>query len=288
MSKRTRRTIAGLAIAVGLALSGCSGSGGNGIKSNGQIRAVDVATNVVDTANNVDTATVLVNGGASYEGQPYGTASRYLYVQSGIQGFAVSTTMTLPTLTQPATTGGTLPTTTTVQPPQTAWNIANGGLFTAYIVGRPDVPNPTQVNLSDLDPRLLNVVVLRDDTQVAATAGHATVRVLNAICSPQNATTPGAVDVYINGTAVYSGVAYATKQTPPATADQQVPAGTVSVSVNIAGTGTVLVPPTPITLAAGSRYTLVADEPTAITQPGVVPPTPPAASTTYGLTLVPD
>ena len=77
--------------------TGCGSSGG--LKPHAQVRAVDVGTNVVNTTNNTDTATVLVNSGASYEQEPYNVPSRYLFLQSGVSSFQASTTMTLPTIT---------------------------------------------------------------------------------------------------------------------------------------------------------------------------------------------
>ncbi len=279
MRKQMRRIAAGLAVTAGVLLSGCSGSSGS--KPNALVREVDVATNVVNTTTKADTAALLVNGGASDVAVPYGLASRYLFVQAGSIAFRGSTTMTLPTLTQtPA--GSTTSVTTTVPPTQSNVVLADGGTFTAYLIGRPDVPNPTQPDLSDIDPRFMKVVVLQDN-QAGPPAGSATVRVMNGGCDA------GAVDVFVNGAVAptYAGVAYATQATPASTG-QSLAAGAVNISVNAAGTNTVLVPPTAVTLAAGARYTLVVNEPTAVTQAGVVPPTPPATATTYSVVLVQD
>jgi len=277
MRTNTRRTAAGLALIVGFLLAGCSGSGGT--KPNARVREVDTATNVVNTTTKADTAAVLVNGGASDVAAPYGAATRYLFVEAGTSAFQGTTTMTLPTITQtPA--GSTTPTTTTVPPPIDNVNLIDGGRYTGYLIGRPDVPNPTKPDLSDLDPRYLKCVVLQDN-QAAPTAGMATVRVINGACDAGN------VDVLVNGIVIYGFVPFAT-QAIPASADQPLTAGTVSVSVNVAGTSTVLVPATPVTLVAGGTYTLVVTEPTAVTQAGVVPPNPPATATTYGLQLVGD
>ncbi|MGO8672042.1 MAG: DUF4397 domain-containing protein [Capsulimonadaceae bacterium] len=274
-------------------VTGCGSTNAvlGGAKSTAQIRAVDVATNTVNTSNNIDTATVLVNGGASYQSEPYATPSEYEYIVSGGVTLEGSTSMTLPTVTVPSSNGGT-PTTTTVQPPNDVVTLATNGNYTAYLVGRPDVPNPTQSDLSDLDPRFLRVVVLRDNNLPSPPSGQVTVRFLSAICDPPQSTpetaSPGPppnVDVYINGTKVFSNVPYATQTTPSTTAIS-VPSGQMMVGVDLAGTSTVIVPPTPITVSAGDSDTVVAVEPTAVTQTGVVPPNPPAGTTTYGLEIV--
>jgi hypothetical protein len=279
MRKQKGRIVAGIVATAGVLLSGCSGSSGS--KPSSDIREVDVATNVVNTTTNADTAAVLVNGGGSDVAVPYGLASSYLFVQAGSIGFQGTTTMTLPTITQ-TLAGATTPTTTTVPPTTSSDSLADGSFYTAYLVGRPDVPNPTNPNLSDLDPRYLKVVVLQDNQALPPT-GQATVRLLNGACDAGN------IDVFINAGAAptFAGVPY-TVQTTPATPDQFLTAGAVTVTVKATGSGTVLVPATPITLVAGNRYTLIVNEPTAITQAGVVPPTPPATATTYSVVLVHD
>jgi hypothetical protein len=276
MPKISRRVAAGLVVAVSAALAGCGGNTGS--KPHAQINAVDVGTNLVNTSNNIDTGTVLVNGGASYEQEPYATPSRDLFVQSGTSSFQASTSMTLPTYTPVGATAAT-----SVPPPTSSDNLVDGGTYTAFLVGRPDVPNPTQSNLSDLDARYIKVVVLPDN-QAAPTAGHATVRAFSAVTDPS---TPN-VDIYVSGQGtaapVFANVPYAS-QTTGATADQQLTAGTVTVSANIAGTGTVLLAPTSVTLVPGTKYTLVITEPTATYAGSGTAPTPPP-TTTYGVALV--
>ena len=111
-----------------------------------------------------------------------------------------------------------------------------------------------------------------------------TVRALNAVTDPG---TP-AVDIFISGqgtaSPIFAAVPYAS-QAVGATADQSLVAGTVTISANIAGTATVLVPPTTENLVAGSKYTLVVTQPTGAWAGAGTVPTP-APTTTYGLALV--
>jgi len=282
MRKLSRGIAAGLVVAAVASVSGCGSSGG--LKPHAQIRAVDVGTNVVNTTNNIDTATVLVNGGASYEQVPYTNPSRYLFLQSGTSTFQASTTMTLPTITYPVGfNGNPNAVTSTVPLPINSANVADGGSYTAMLIGRPDVPNPTQTDLSDLDARYLKVVVIPDN-QAAPTAGHATVRALSAVTDP----TMPALDIFVSGQGtalpVFANVPYATQAVGP-TADQSLVAGTVTVSANIAGTATVILPPTTVTIPAGTEDTLVITEPTAVYAGSGTAPTP-APVTTYGVAVI--
>lgn len=275
MRKLSRRIAAGLVVATVATVSGCGSSGG--LKPHAQVRAVDVGTNVV-TPSNIDTATVLVNGGASYEQVPYSSPSRYLFLESGGSSFQASTTMALPQITYPIGYNGNTTVTTGPTPlPITTLNLVDGGSYTALLVGRPDVPAPLP-DLSDLDPRYLKVVVLTDN-QVAPTAGHATVRAMSAVADPSRP----ALDIYVSGqgtaSPIFTNVPFAT-QAAVATADQSLVAGTVTVSANIAGTATVILPPTTVTLPAG-KETLVITEPTG-DNTTVTPPT----VTTYGVAVL--
>lgn len=304
MLKSTHRAIPGFVLAGSVLLSGC-GSGG-GVKPTAQVRAVDVATNVVNTFTTppTDTAVVTVNGGAADNlVVPYGTPTGYLYVQSGTSAFAGSTTMTIPTDTSLSTTANQTET-TFIAPPTNNQLLATGSFYTGYLVGRPDVPNPPGYNLpnttpTNLDPRFLCVVVCPDD-QAAPPTGDATVRVVDGICDPEitstNPPTLPKIDVYINGTAVPSlqQLAFDTV-TPPTTTSAPLflPQGTFPIEVKDDATGAVLIPaantaaPT-ITLAAGNKYTLAISEPTAPTPSGVIPPIPPQTALTYNVTLVQD
>ncbi|BDI33244.1 hypothetical protein CCAX7_52950 [Capsulimonas corticalis] len=137
----------------------------------------------------------------------------------------------------------------------------------------------------------LNIFVLADD-QPAPPPGQATVRVLVAGAM-------GVVNVAVNGSVpvAFQNLYYSTPNVPYPGGFSP-PAGTASVSSNIfLGAGTVsiqvddlisnqpIIPTTPITLAAGAKYTLVVTKPTSapyINNSPVVPP----VTTTYALKLV--
>ncbi len=95
-------------------------------------------------------------------------------------------------------------------------------------------------------------------------SGQANIRILNA------APDAGPVDILIAGKPAFTSVAYpalplglSTQQVPavdPVTAYLALPSGTLSVQVNAAGTSTVLVPPTSISVGSGQSYTLLVTE----------------------------
>ncbi len=260
MQIRQRWGLAALAALGTLAVTGCGSSSSD---STARIRSADYAVNG-NTANvTVNTA---INGGDLSKGQ----STPYNFIGNGLSDFGFVTTATLPA--DIATIGS---------PPNSRLQLSNGSFYSAYLIGRADVRGK-------LDQRFLQTVVTGDRSaaaiysgSVAYTAppsGQANVRVLNAapdagFTAPN---TVGAVDVLINGKVAYSAVAYpplliatgtATSGTVayapaavPVTPYQAVPSGTISVQVNVAGTSTVIVPPTPLSVSSGSVYTLIVSE----------------------------
>lgn len=234
MNHFTCRTILASTALLGTALlAGCGGSSGTSGTSSARVRVFDAATNA-------GTANILVNGGSGYGNQVFLGTSPYLYLATGASTFTYTSTL-LPT--------GAVSTPTT-------YTLNDGVFYTAYLIGRADVPAT--------DGRYLQVVVANDANTPAS--GQAGVSVLNA------APDAGSVDVSVNNTP-FPGVAYPTAA-KQATAYQSVAAGAVSVTVKAAGTSTVLVPATPLTVAAGQSYTLLVTEPT--------------TAPTYAVTLVPN
>lgn len=232
-------------------MSGCSGT--ISTKPHAQIRKVDAATNILNTQNhNADTSIVAVNGADTFITTGYGTASSYLFLESGSSTFQGSSTLTLPKV-------GT--SSTTITPKVVSYNLMDGLKYTSYLIGRPDVANPTQADLSDIDPRFLSVIILADNQSVPA-AGQATVRVVNGACDAGNIT------VQVDGTApsAFTNVPYATLSTP-STSDVSVAAGTRTITV--ATTNPASSFSKQITFSAGSKYTLVVNEPTAAPTPAV-------------------
>jgi hypothetical protein len=267
------------------AVTGCGSSVGT--KPSAQIRAVEVATNTVDVNSKTDDAYMLVNTAALAAAPTYGLPTEYLFVEAGgsqlsggfpngtptISAGGVTKQLTLPTYVNSSNVS------TVVPAPITNVNLQDGHRYTAYLCGRPDVSNPTQSDLSDLDPRYFKGALL-EDNQAAPPAGSATVRVL------VSAADSGNVDVLVNGSAVsaFTNVGYAPASTSPSSGDATITAGTVTVQVNAHGSGAVLVPATSVTLVSGGKYTLVVDEPTAAPSPAI-PGTAPTSST-YGIDLV--
>lgn len=305
MRKISRRMCAGLLLAVGASLTGCGGSS-SGTKPNAQVRSVDVGTNLVNDQSNFDTSELLINGGASSPTVNYGTPGPYYFLQSGTSQFVASTTEPEPTITYPPGTNdnNTLPVIVTIQPITDIVNLSNGSVYTSFLVGRPDIPNPTELPTPpsttppDLDPRYISVVVLQDN-QAAPASGHATVRVMSAV--PDISVAPSTLlgklptlTVSITGagnSATYSNVTYAT-QASSTTPDQSLIAGTVTVSVaatytGTSGTTTVNLPlsSNTLNLASGAKYTLVVDEPNDVTINAEAPQDV-TQTVSYGLSLI--
>ncbi len=260
MQTRRRWGLAALAALGAITAAGCGSSSSS---STARIRSADYAVNG-NTANvTVNTA---INGGDLDQGQ----STPYNFIGDGLSDFGFVTTATLPA--DIATIGS---------PPNSRLQLDNGSFYSAYLIGRADVRGK-------LDKRFLQTVVTGDRGAAAAysgtvkyaapPSGQANVRVLNAapdagFTAPN---TVGAVDVLINGTVAFSGVAYpplllATSSADtgtvafapaavPVTPYQAIPSGTISVQVNLAGTSTVIVPPTSLAVASGSAYTLIVSE----------------------------
>ncbi len=223
-------------------LAGCGGVSG-GSTDAARVRAIDAAVNA-------GTANVLVNGASANGDQQALTqteTSPYLYISGDRQSsFSFNTSVTAPSdVLVPTTPNLTL---------------RNGQFYSAFLIGRVDVspaktaPGTKSVN----DPRFLQVVVTNDAHDAPAN-GSALVRVVDA--APDG----GAVDVAVNGQTLagYGGLTF---QEP--TGDflpapyVNVPAGTLSVQANHAGTTTSLFPPVSVPVSAGKTYTLILTQPT--------------------------
>jgi len=259
-----RRSGAALALlGAGTALGGLvsAGCGSTSTDATARIRAVDVATNA-------GTAAILVNSGAAGGDLTFGTVTPYNFIGQGADTFAFTTTATLPA--------------NITYPPGPTLTLNNNSFYTAYLIGRSDVNGKA-------DPRFLQALITGDRGAAAnytgavvyadPPSGQANVRIING------APDAGAADVTINGKPGFSAVAYpafpviplgqTTANAPaPATLYQAVPAGTLSVQVNAAGTATVLVPSTNVSVSGGNSYTIV------VTEPAVTP--------TYGLQTLSD
>jgi len=251
-----RRRAGALALVLGASLA--AGCGSSSSESTARLKGVDLSVNGATTG-------VQVNGSANGGDLGFGEASPYNFIGQGYQDFFFSTTAT----------------TTATPPPHVALQLNNGSFYTEYLIGRADVAD---VRLATTDPRFLQAVVTGDKGAAAGYAitpyadppsGQANVRLLNG------APDAGPVDVLINGKVAFPAVSYPAlpklvhltdANTPalnPVTLYQATPAGTLSVQVNAAGTSTVLVPPTNVSVAAGSAYTLVVTEPTVAPTYGV-------------------
>ena len=241
-----------------------AGCGSSSSSSTAHIRGADFSVNGGTTG-------VLVNSTAVGGDLSFGQTSAFNYVGQGVSAFSFTTSATPATIT----VGGT---TTTVIPPSSKLQLNNDSYYTAYLIGRVDVAPLTSARA---DPRFLQTVVAGDkgaaanyqaSAASAATAvyadppsGQANIRILNA------APDAGPVDVLIGGKPAFTSVTYpvlplglSTDQVAaanPVTAYSALPSGTISVQVNAAGTATVLVPPTPISVGSGQSYTLLVTEP---------------------------
>ena len=268
MHRRQRRggaawALLGAGVAAGALLS--AGCGSTGTDPTARIRAVDLS-------GNAGTTGVLVNGSANGGDLNFGNSSPYNYVGQGLSTFSFTTSVAVPT-------GVTYPPSPTLQ-------LNNNSYYTAYLIGRVDVVNVG----NKTDPRFVQTIVTGDKGAAAnydvgtayadPPSGQANLRLLNG------APDAGAVDVLINGQKAFSSVSYPAfpivtvvgttsgNAATPATVYQAFAAGTVSVQVNAAGTATVLVPPTNLSVSGGNAYTIVVTEP--------------ATTPTYGLYLAND
>lgn len=273
MQIRYRWGLAALAALGTMTVAGCGSSSSD---PQAQIRYADFAANGA-------TANVTANGAAGGD-LNQGEVSGYAFIGGFPVDFGYTTTATLPV--DIGTIGVS---------PQARLQVNVGSFYTGYLIGRSDVRGR-------LDQRFLQTVATGNRGAAAAytaaapyaapPSGQANLRILNA--APDAGFTAsgitGAVDVLIDGKVAYAGVAYpplpksvgtttsaGTAYAPaavPVTPYQAVPSGTLSVQVNLAGTSTVIVPPTPVSVSSGNVYTLVVLE-TAVTP-------------SYGVSLVND
>lgn len=259
-----------------------AGCGSSSTSATAHIRGADFSVNGGTTG-------VLVNSTAVGGDLLFGRTSGYNYVGHGVSTFFYSTTAPAPTTTA---AGVTL--TGTVVPPNSQLQLNNDSFYSAYLIGRIDA---APLTITRVDPRFLQTVVTGNKGAAAVyqagasgaaaavytdpPSGQVNIRILNA------APDAGPVDVLIGGKAAFTGVAYpllpvlpagATDNNAPAvtpvTPYQALPSGTLSVQVNAAGTATVLVPPTNISVGSGQSYTVL------VTEPAVTP--------TYSLTTETD
>ncbi|MGI4790040.1 MAG: DUF4397 domain-containing protein [Janthinobacterium lividum] len=238
-----------------------AGCGSNSSSATARIRGVDLSVNGSTTG-------VLINQTAVGGDLTFGQVSSYNYVQQGISTFSFTTTSTAATTTVSGVATGI------VVPPDATLQLNNNSFYTAYLIGRADV---APLTVARADPRFLQTVVAGDKGAAAnylttpysdPPSGEANVRILNA--APDS----GPVDILIGGKIVFSSATYpilpagitGTTNTAvnPMTAYSPQTSGNLSVQVNAAGTSTVLVPPTNISVSGGQSYTVAVTE-TAIT-----------------------
>ena len=255
---RRRSMAASFLLGLGGVLGAMSaGCGSSSSSSTARIRGADFSVNGGTTG-------VLVNSTAVGGDLSYGQTSVYNYVGQGVSIFSFSTSVPLPTVTA---TGAA---TSAVFPPNPKLQLNNGSYYTAYLIGRVDVPPLTTTHT---DPRFLQTVIAGDKGAAVnylttpyadPPSGDANLRILNA------APDAGPVDVLIGGKVVFAGVPYpllplgiAGQSVPavnPVTAYLPQPSGTLSVQVNAAGTSTVLLPPTSISVSSGQSDTVIFSE----------------------------
>lgn len=245
-----------------------AGCGSSSTSATAHIRGADVSVNGGTTG-------VLVNSTAVGGDLLFGQTSGYNYIGQGVSTFSFTTSIPLATITISGTT-------TTIVPPSTNLQLNNDSYYTAYLIGRADAAPLTSTRAN---PRFLQTVVAGHkgaaaNYQTSATgaarsvyadppSGQANIRILNA------APDAGPVDVLIAGKPAFTGVTYpvlplgvATTAIPsvpaanPVTAYSALPSGAISVQVNAAGTATVLVPPTTLSVSSGQSYTVIVTEPT--------------------------
>jgi hypothetical protein len=253
----------GMAGLLGALSAGCGSSSSS---ATARIRGIDLSVNGGTTG-------VLVNLTAVGGDLGFGQTSPYNYVGQGISTFGFTSSAP----TSPTTVAGIV--TGAVIPPNAQLQLNNGSYYTAYLIGRADVPPAT---IASADPRFLQTVVAGDKGAAVnyltvpysnPPSGEANIRILNA------APDAGPVDVVIGGKTAFTSVAYPVlppgvtgNDVPavnPVTAYSALPSGTLSVQINAAGTSTVLVPPTNVSVSGGQAYTI------AVTEPSITP--------TYGL-----
>lgn len=258
-----RRHAAPVLLGLGGVLAALSaGCGSSSTSATARIRGADFSVNGGTTG-------VLVNSTAAGGDLSFGQTSSYNYVGQGVSTFSFTSSGQAATTTVAGTA------TSTVFPPNPKLQLNNNSYYTAYLIGRVDVQPLT---VTKTDPRFLQTVVTGDRGAAAAyssgtaysdpPSGQANIRILNA------APDAGPVDVLIGGKVVFQSVAY--PAIPAGIAGQSVaavvpvtpyaaqPSGTLSVQVNAAGTSTVLVPATPLSVGSGGVYTVIVTE-TAIT-----------------------
>ncbi len=226
--RMARGVAVSLVSALSLALlAGCGGSGGT---DSARLRAVDAATDS-------GTANILVNSSATYGDQSYFAVSSYFYIGSGSSSFTALAN------TQSSST----------QARTNSYSLSDGQFYTAYLVGRPTTALPTNTGFSE--------ILVTNDSKPTLTGNQAAIRVIDA------APDAGGVDVLVNGSAPapsFSGVTFqkAVDNTFVGTYIP-VPAGTLSVRVNLTGTSKAIIPATTVNVQAGRGYTLLVTEPTA-------------------------
>lgn len=258
-----RRFVAPVLLGLGGVLTALSaGCGSSSTSATARVRGADFSVNGATTG-------VLVNLTAVGGDLAFGQSSPYNYVGQGVSTFSFTSSGQAAT----ATAAGTA--TSTVFPPNPKIQLNNDSYYTAYLIGRVDVQPLT---VTKTDPRFLQTVVTGDKGAAAnytsgaaysdPPAGQANIRILNA------APDAGPVDVLIGGKVAFAGVTYpvipagianqVVAAVTPATIYAAQPSGTLSVQVNAAGTSTVLVPATPLSVGSGGVYTVIVTE-TAIT-----------------------
>jgi len=261
---RTAPILLGLGSVLAALSAGC---GSSSTSATAQVRGADVSVNGGTTG-------VLVNSVAVGGDLSFNQVSPYNYVGQGSSVFGFSTSASPATVT----VGGAAA--TAVYPPNVKLQLNNGSYYTAYLIGRVDVKPLTTLKP---DPRFLQTVVTGDKGAAAnyginglpstvtgafysdPPPGQVNLRVLNA------APDAGPVDVLIGGKVAYPAVPYpvlpsgtagsTVAAVNPVTPYSPQPSGTLSVQVNAAGTSTVLVPPTSVSVGSGAS-TLVVTEPT--------------------------
>ena len=254
-----RRHAAPILLGLGGVLAALSaGCGSSSTSATARIRGADFSVNGATTG-------VLVNLTAVGGDLSFGQSSPYNFVGQGVSTFSFTSSGPAATTTVAGTA------TSTVFPPNPQLQLNNNNYYTAYLIGRVDV---LPLTIAKTDPRFLQTVVTGDKGAAAAyssgaaysdpPSGQANIRILNA------APDAGSVDVLIGGKVVFPGVTYpaiptgiAGQSVPavaPVTAYAAQPSGTLSVQVNAAGTATVLVPATPISVGSGGAYTVIVTE----------------------------
>ena len=260
----------GMAAALLLGAAGVlsAGCGSTSSRSTAHIHGTDLSVNGGTTG-------VLVNLTAVGGDLSFGQTSAYNYVGQGLSTFSFTTSASIPT-----TTVAGIAATGDVIPPNSQLQLNNDSYYSAYLIGRADV---MPLTITRPDPRFLQTVVAGNKGAAAnyqtgapsttvtlysdPPSGEANIRILNA------APDAGPVDVLIGGKPAFTSVAYPLLPVVPAgntannapavtpvTPYQALPSGTLSVQVNAAGTSTVLVPPTNVSVSSGQSYTVAVTE----------------------------